>query len=202
MKKILLGSCLLIAIALVISARWGTKAVNAPPAEDLPVTDTTLAVALSVQDMVNQSDVIAIGNCVDTRSVWVDRTLVTLATFSISESLKGSENSTITVELPGGIDANRKLPIAMTFPGAPSLTPGEDAFLFLTATGETAGSYNVAGFSQGKFSIITDEDGEQMVSRNLSKTALKSNNGVRRGGSDLIPLANLKEQVRGYLKNQ
>ena len=200
MKKILLGSCLLIAIALLVSARWGTKAVNAPPPEDLPVTDTTLAVALSVQDMVNQSDVIAIGNVVDTKSVWVDRTLVTLATFSISESLKGSETSTITVELPGGIDANRKL--AMTYPGAPSLTPGEDAFLFLTATGETGGSYNVAGFSQGKFSIITDEDGEQMVSRNLSKTALKSNNGVRRGGSDLIPLANLKEQVRGYLKNQ
>jgi hypothetical protein len=202
MKKILLGSCLLIAIALLISARWGTKAVNAPPQDDLPVTDTTLAVALSVQDMVNQSDVIAIGNCVDTKSVWVDRTLVTLATFSISESLKGSETSTITIELPGGIDANRKIPIAMTYPGAPSLTPGEDAFLFLTATGETGGSYNVAGFSQGKFSIITDEDGEQMVSRNLTKTALKSNNGVRRGGSDLIPLANLKEQVRGYLKNQ
>ncbi len=202
MKKILLGSCLLIAIALLISARWGTKAVNAPPPNELPVTDTTLAVALSVQDMVNQSDVIAIGNCVDTKSVWVDRTLVTLATFSISESLKGSETSTITVELPGGIDANRKIPIAMTYPGAPSLTPGEDAFLFLTATGEVGGSYNVAGFSQGKFSIVTDEDGEQMVSRNLTKTALKSNNGVRRGGSDLIPLANLKEQVRGYLKNQ
>jgi hypothetical protein len=90
----------------------------------------------------------------------------------------------------------------MSYPGAPSLTPGEDAILFLTATGEVAGSYNVAGFSQGKFSIVTDEDGEQMVSRNLTKTALKSNNGVRRGGSDLIPLANLKEQVRGYLNNQ
>ena len=50
MKKILLGSCLLIAIALLISARWGTKAVNAPPPNELPVTDTTLAVALSVQE--------------------------------------------------------------------------------------------------------------------------------------------------------
>ena len=69
MKKILLGSCLLIAIALLVSARWGTKAVNAPPANDLPVADTTLALALSLEDMVNQSDVIAIGNCVETRSV-------------------------------------------------------------------------------------------------------------------------------------
>lgn len=201
MKKILLGSCLLIAIALFVSARWGTKAVNAPPPNDLPIPDTSLAVALSVEDMVNQSDVIAIGNVVETKSIWVDRTLVTLATVSVTESLKGNSASTITVELPGGIDANRAVPIAMSYPGAPNLTPGENAFLFLTATGETGGSYNVAGFSQGKFSIV-DEDGEQMVSRNLTKTSLKSNNGVRRGGSDLMPLANLKEQVRGYLKNQ
>ena len=201
MKKILLGSCLLIVIALLVSARWGTKAVNAPPSDELPMADTTLTVALSLQDMVNQSDVIAIGNCVDIKSVWVDRSLVTLATISVSESLKGSD-STITVELPGGIDANRKIPIAMSYPGAPNITPGENVFLFLTATGGVAGSYNVAGFSQGKFSIVTDEDGEQVVSRNLTKTSLKSNNGVRRGGSDAIPLANLKEQVKGYLKNQ
>lgn len=202
MKKIFLGSCLLIAIALLISARWGTKAVNAPPPNDLPAADSTLALALSLEDMVNQSDLIAIGNCVETRSVWVDRALVTLATVSVTESLKGNATSTITVELPGGIDANRAVPIAMTYPGAPNLTPGEDVFLFLTATGEVAGSYTVAGFSQGKFSIVTDEDGEQMVSRNLTKTSLKSNNGVRRGGSDLMPLADLKERVKGYLKNQ
>ena len=203
MKKILLGSCLLIAIALLVSARWGTKAVNAPPSNDLPTAaDSTLALALSLEDMVSQSDVIAIGNCVETKSVWVDRTLVTLVTFSVAESLKGNATSTITVELPGGIDANRAVPVAVTWPGAPSLTPGENAFLFLTASGEVAGSYNVAGFSQGKFSIVTDEDGEQMVSRNLTKTALKSNNGVRRGGSDLMPLATLKERVKGLVNNQ
>ena len=202
MKKTILGSCLLIAIALLVSARWGTKADDAPPLNELPTPDTTLAVALSLQDMVSQSDVIAIGNCVETKSVWVDRTLVTLATVSLSESLKGGEASTITVELPGGIDANRKIPIAMSYPGAPNLTPGENVFLFLTATGQVGGSYNVTGFSQGKFSIVTEEDGEQMVSRNLTKTSLKSNNGVRRGSADLIPLANLKEQVKGYLLKQ
>jgi hypothetical protein len=201
MKKITLGSCLLIAIALLVSAHWGTKAVDAPAQDTLPTADTSLAVALSVEDMINQSDVIAIGNCVETKSVWVDRSLVTLATVSVTESLKGSASSTIVVELPGGIDANRKIPIAMTYPGAPNLTPGEDVFLFLTATGEVGGSYTIAGFSQGKFSIVTDENGEQMVSRNLTKTSLKSNNGVRQGGADLMPLGKLKEQVKGYLKN-
>ena len=198
MKKITLVSCVLIVIALLVSSRWAT-AVDAPPQDTLPVVDTSLAVALSLQDMTSQSDVIAIGNCVETKSVWVDRSLVTLATVSISESLKGNEGSTITVALPGGVDANRAVPIAMTYPGAPQITPGENVFLFLTNSGEVPGSYTVAGFSQGKFSIVTDEDGEQTVARDLRKTSLKSDNGVHRGLNNTIPLSKLKDEVKGYL---
>ena len=201
MKKITLVSSLLIVIALLVSSRWAT-AVDAPPQDTLPIADTSLAVALSVQDMVNQSDVIAIGSCVETKSVWVDRSLVTLATVNVSESLKGNESSTITVALPGGVDANRAVPIAMTYPGAPQITPGENVFLFLTTSDEVPGGYTVAGFSQGKFSIITEEDGEQVVARDLRKTSLKSNNGVHRGSNATIPLSRLKDEVRGYLRNQ
>lgn len=203
MKKTILASCLLIVVALLVSTQWGTKAVNAPPQDTLATPDTTLAVALSVEDMVNQSDVIAIGSCTETKSVWVDQSLVTLATVSVTENLKGNETSNITVALPGGVDANRKFPVAMTYPGAPRITPGEDVFLFLTSSDDVvAGSYTVAGFSQGKFSIVTDEDGEPMVSRDLTKTSLQGNNGVRRGQSNMTPLSSLKAEVRGYLKNQ
>ena len=201
MKKILFVSCLLIGIALVFSARWGTKAVDAPAQDTLGTPDTSLAVALSLQDMVSQSDVIAIGNCTDARSIWVDQALVTLATISVSESLKGNETS-LTVALPGGIDANRKFPIAMTYPGAPQITPGENVFLFLTSSSEVPGSYTVAGFAQGKFSIITDEDGQQVVTRDLTKMSLKSNNGVHRGQSNMTSLSSLKNQVRGYLTHE
>src|SRR5688500_9692647 len=165
MKKLTLASCLLIVIALLVSTQWGTKAVDAPPADTLGTPDTTLAVALSLEDMVSQSDVIAIGNCTNTQSVWVDRNLVTLATVSVSETLKGAGSEDLTVVLPGGVDANRKFPIAMSYPGAPRLTPGEDVFLFLTADTEFGTGYNVAGFSQGKFSIVNDEEGERVVSR-------------------------------------
>ena len=194
----------LIVLALLVSARWATKAVNVPPPQDVlqaPV-DTSLANALSLQDMVVQSDLIAIGSCVETKSVWVDRALVTLATVSVGETLKGAELGTITVELPGGVDANRKFPVAMTYPGAPSIQPGENVFLFLTATGQTAGSYTVAGFSQGKFSIVTDEDGQQVVARDLTKTSLKSNNGVRRGQSNVTPLGSFKAEVKRNLGQQ
>jgi hypothetical protein len=202
MKKITLVSCLVILVALLVSARWGTKAVNAPPEDTLPTPDTTLAYALSLSDMVSQSDVIAIGSCTETKSVWVDKSLVTLATVSVTESLKGSETSSITVALPGGADYNRKFPIAMTYPGAPQITPGENVFLFLTSTSDVPGSYTVTGFSQGKFSIGTDEDGEQVVTRDLTKTSLKSNNGIHRGQSNSMPLSSLKAEVKGLLQQQ
>lgn len=201
MKKTILGSCILIVVALVISTQWGSKAVNAPPDNTLGPADTTLALALSLEDMAKQSDVIAIGSCTETKSVWVDQALVTLATVSVTESLKGDATS-LTVALPGGVDANRQFPIAMTYPGAPQMRPGENVFLFLTSASDFPGSYTVAGFAQGKFSIVTDEDGEQMVTRDLTKMALKTNNGLHRGQSNATPLSSLKAQVKGYLLNQ
>ena len=82
------------------------------------------------------------------------------------------------------------------------MTPGEDVFLFLTADSVVGGGYNVAGFSQGKFSIVNDEDGIPVVSRDLTKMSLQGNNGVRRGGANVTPLSSFKDEVRGYLKTQ
>ena len=199
MKKITLACCILIGIALLISTQWGTKADDAPLSDTLGTPDTTLAVALSLEDMTDQSDVIAIGNVLETKSVWVDRTLVTLATVSVSETLKGGETGSVTVVLPGGVDANRKFPIAMSYPGAPRLTPGENAFLFLNADTDTGLGYNVAGFAQGKFSIVSDEDGQPVVSRDLTKMALQGNNGVHRGVANVVPLATFKDRVKARL---
>lgn len=199
MKKIILATCLLISLALLISTRLGTKADEAPPSNSLGIPDTTLAVALSLEDMVDQSDVIAIGNCLETKSVWVDRTLVTLATVSINETLKGAESENLIVVLPGGIDANRKFPIAVSYPGAPRLTPGEDAFLFLTSDTDYGMGYNVVGFSQGKFSIVNDEEGRPVVSRDLTRITLQGKYGLGRGGANVTPLATFKDRVKARL---
>jgi hypothetical protein len=201
MKTIALTICLIF-VVLLMSARWSSKAVNAPPIRDVIQTpvDTSLANGLSIADMTDRSDLIAIGTCVDTKSVWVDRTLMTLATVSVGETLKGSELGTIAVALPGGIDANRRFPVEMSYPGAPRITPGEDVFLFLTANREVGGSYTVTGFSQGKFSIVKDEDGQNFVTRDLTKTMLKDNNGVRRGSADMTSLSSLKAQVKARLR--
>ena len=199
MKKLMLAVSIAIVIALLASVRWSTTATDAPPADLLAATDTTLALALSIGDMTDQADVIAIGNCVETRSMWVDRSLVTLVTVAVSESLKGLPGDTLTVVVPGGVDVNRKIPVAMTYPGAPRLTPGENVFLFLNADSEVGGGYHATGFSQGKFSIVEGEDGQPAVARDLTKVSLKDDNGVRRGTVALTPLATLKAQVKGHL---
>ena len=203
MKKVVLTISLVVAVAILLSARWPSRAVKAPADDFLQVSnDTTLATALSIKDMAEQSDLIAIGSCVETKSVWIDRSLVTLATINVAETLKGAESNPITVVLPGGADANRKFPVAMTYPGAPQIRPGEEVFLFLNAASDFGGGYTVAGFSQGKFSIGTDEDGQKVVTRDLTKTVLKSNNGVRRGSENATPLSSLKAEVKKHLHQQ
>ena len=185
-----------IVVVLAVSARWSSKAVIQTTGE------SSLAKGLSINRMTDQSDLIAIGSCVDSKSVWAGRTLVTLTTIAVTETLKGTELSTITVALPGGIDANRKFPVAMSYPGAPQITPGEDVFLFLTADHQNAGNYHVTGFSQGKFSIVKDQVGEEFVTRDLTKTMLKDDNGVRRGSTDATSLSSLKAQVKAHLQQR
>ena len=173
MKRITIGICCLALIALMVSV---LRARNAAQTGDLDSSATSRAGELSIEAMVRQSNLILTGSCLETRSVWVDRSLVTLATISVKDVL--------------------------TYPGAPRITPTEEVFLFLTSDDVVAGGYTITGFSQGKFSILKDENGQEVVSRDLTRTALKGKNGTRRGDVNQIPLSGLKEQVRRQLTRQ
>jgi len=203
MKKIIIGICCLALIAVLASTYWATNGVQDPrPQDTLNPSEISLAYDLSIDEMANQSDYIAIGSCIDIQSKWVDRTLVTLANISVQEVLKGEDASTVTVVLPGGVDANRQFPIAMTYPGAPRISPEEKVFLFLTHDDQVGGGFTIAGFSQGKFSITENEDGQEVVSRDLTQTALKSKNGIRRGTVSRTSLSSLRSQVLRQLLNR
>lgn len=161
----------------------------------------TTALQFTNQDLAGQADLVVIGNCVDVRSAWVDRMLVTLATIQVSENLRGS-NSSITVVLPGGIDANRPVPVMMSYPGAPQIALQEEVFLFLEDETPTLGGYTVLGFSQGKFSIVTDSHGRKHVDRDLSNLELQSGTGIARGTRTLTSLQEFKDEIQQYLRNR
>jgi hypothetical protein len=161
----------------------------------------TTARQLSNRELADTADIIVIGRCTDVRPVWENsRTLVTVATVTVTERLKGESADSISVALPGGIDANRRVPIAMTFAGAPQMRDGEDVFLFLSRREGVATGHVVLGFSQGKFSIVDDGKGGRAVSRDLTQVRLVGGAGAVRGTVSLTSLSEFKQEILEYLR--
>jgi hypothetical protein len=161
----------------------------------------TTAIALNNRALTTTADVIAIASVIESRVVWEGRILITEVTVKVEEVLKGAPGDTIVVSLPGGIDANRRIPIAMTYPGAPSLKKGERTFLFLNRDEDTS-RLMVAGFSQGKFAINREPGGEEVVERNLSEIRLVNGAGIVRGSRERVALADFKREISGYVAGQ
>lgn len=148
---------------------------------------TTLA-RLSTEQLVAQSSDIVIGTVASLRSVWVDRTLMTLATVSVSESLKGSGTPEIVVAIPGGIDTSREVHVAILYPGAPMMSLDEEVVLFLNTESPVADAYSIVGYSQGRFAVV--HDGDEIV---LAQGA---------SGGPKLPLATLKGKVAELVQDE
>lgn len=164
------------------------------------IVEATLARRLSDQELATTASIIAVGRCTSLQSVWEGRTLVTLATVAVEEAIKGAPGTTLTVALPGGIDAQRKFPVSVVWPGAPTLHVGEEVLLFLESDPAIDGGAIVSGFSQGKFSIGRDAAGRRYVSRDLTRLTLQDERGVSRGNRSQKPLDEFKAEILGYLR--
>lgn len=160
----------------------------------------TTALRLSNDAMAASADVIAIGTAIDVQTVWEGRSLVTVVTLKVNESLKGDAGATLAVALPGGIDANRRVPVAMTYAGAPSIGIGEEVFLFLTRDDDVQSGLTVVGFAQGKFSIVTDSGGNRFVSRDLTTLMLDGGAGVTAGTRSLASLSEFRAEIASYIR--
>src|SRR5262249_55324400 len=188
-------------IVLVLAGLWATRAINITDVQNtVDPAARSLPGALSMQQMTEEASLIVMGQCLETRSQWVGRSLVTLATVSVTETIKGGAAEKLTVVLPGGVDANRKFPIAMTYAGAPQMSKDEEVFLFLTPQDEVAGGYSVMGFAQGKYSVGKDTEGEKVVMRDMTKAPVQGGAGAIRGNLHVVPLSEFKELVKSYLK--
>lgn len=149
---------------------------------------TSLA-RMSTEQLTAQSSNIVIGTCTKLRSAWVDRTLVTLATISVSESLKGDAAEELTLVVPGGVDASRAVPVAVIYPDAPFVGLADNVLLFLDGNAPVADAYAVVGYSQGKYSLVSDASGKTMARGSLAS-------------GSAVDLAALKEQIRNAVKAQ
>ncbi len=153
-----------------------------------------------LKDLTSQSDLIVSGRAGDSSVKWIEdgRVLVTVVEIAVDDVLKGEAGTTILVALPGGIDANRPIPVAMTYPGAPSISPQEEVFLFLDADERTPGDFVITGFSEGKFSIAEGESGEKLITRTNIRETVSTGPGVVRGNREFFPESLFKNKVKEF----
>ena len=201
-KALLVFCCCLIAAAVMPQFRASTGvarrpefgAVNARPASPEGGPSVTR------KELAGRADLVVVGECVGSRSAWVDdgRRLVTLAAFSVNETLKGEELGTVTVVLPGGTDADRKVPVTMSYPGAPTLRPREQALLFLSRQTQVEGGYAIAGSAHGK--LLIEAHGAAEGARRRDEPLPQGGDRVVRDGGRRVPLSKLREEIKSYLR--
>ena len=177
MRRLLPGVLWLFALAVVV-----------------PQAGATTARQLTDEELTTRAKLIVVGRQVESKTVWVGRLLVTRVTVAVGEILKGQAPSTVTVDIPGGIDMNRRIPIGMSVPGAPTIHSGEHVVLFLSRregiTAQAGSSeYAIVGFSQGKFSVVEEAQGRQVVITGAGQAAK-------------TPLGEFKAKIQMYVSRQ
>ena len=189
-----------VALGLITTTLWATSRAgsNSPQLTrvNVPKRGFDSAPPMSTDELVQQSQVIATGRCIETHTSWVGRTLFTFATIQVSETLKGEPAQTLTVATLGGVDMNRRIPVGMRVPGAPGFRAQEEVFLFLNPSTNPSG-FAVTGLAAGKFSIIDDGQGNKVI----SSQAVVAHGVVesRIGAKHSLKLEELKENVRRQL---
>src|SRR5262249_23511572 len=113
--------------------------------------------------------------------------------------LKGAPPETLMVVTPGGVDSNRRFPVAVTVPDAPRISPGEEVALFLVRQTEVANAYAPMG-SEGKYSIGPDSSGGKVVTRDMTMAPIQKGPGLTRGNHNAVPLSEFRDLVRSHLK--
>ncbi len=130
----------------------------------LSILSTTVE-KFTLEDLVQKSGRIIVGKCLSTESRWnEDNTLIlTTSRFVVSDALKGTPGSVVTVITVGGtLDG-----ITQTVSGMPQFVQEEEALLFLEPSRN--GNWKPLGLSQGKFRIVrNDLTGESEVVHSLS----------------------------------
>lgn len=154
--------------------------------------------------LIDASPLILTGTCDAVRSEWIGGTLFTVAAVDVEHVLKGGRAERVEVLIPGGIDTDREVPVAVTFPGAPTVRVGERVLLFLNPVPSDAGlttksaagaAFTITGFSQGKFTVVESAAGEPTVHRDLAGLSLLNGTAVRAGGDRAESLGVLQEKI-------
>jgi hypothetical protein len=154
----------------------------------IAATSATTVPKLDLAEMVRRADAIVIGHARSAESVWFGRELYTRYRIEVQEQLLGPAAAEVHVVVPGGVDRNRRHPIAVTIADAPAFHSGEHVALFLergTALGES--DFSIVGFNQGRVAL------DDPASR---ATAVGGGTATSEAGASARRVARLKQRLQ------
>ena len=113
----------------------------------------TVMVKLSTKQLVNKSNIIAIGEVVNKESFWNEtkNKIYTVTTLKVKDFIKGKGEKVIKIRQMGGVVGE----IAMKVHGNANLEIGTESILFLKSSIEEPINF-VVGMSQGNYKIINE----------------------------------------------
>lgn len=107
----------------------------------------------ALEGLATDAPLIVTATCVESRSYWLGRMLVTETQVQVDETLKGTPPVPLRVVVPGGSDVSRTPAIAMVVPGAPQLPAGSRVLLYLRPLPQPAGTFTPLGLASGVVTI-------------------------------------------------
>ena len=124
------------------------------------------------------------------------RNIYTYTNFVVTDVLRGDVKETkILLRQPGGA----KDGIEMNVPGVAHFDLEEDVVVLISARNEEDGSYDVPGFTTGKYNVVPGENGEPVLVNSLGGSAVYDPNKDPRTLSynSRIPLEVFKRLAKG-----
>ena len=123
-----------------------------------PLQGATLE-RLSLDDVIQKSSDIVRVRVLGSRADFRGSLIYTHWSLQVSERLKGADQQTIGVLVPGGKSSGFRQEV----PGAPRLVPGKEYLLFLWTS--KTGSLYITGWGQGVFDLSKNAGGDLMATR-------------------------------------
>lgn len=135
---------------LIKQLRPAVLAASAVVASAGAAVATTL-VQMSFEELVQEADVVVVGEASASRVERTSDGVVTVTTFAVKDQVVGSASSSLDVVTPGGSFKPGKFRVQESTADTPLFPIGKEAILFLDPAG--AGKYAVVGFSQGAIEV-------------------------------------------------
>ncbi|GJL92264.1 hypothetical protein [Hyphococcus sp.] len=139
----------------LVAAAAGVCAISAVT----PATATSLQ-KLRLDDMVDQSSSVVVGEAMSSRTERTDAGVFTYTDFRVSDAAFGDMGGTVTVTTLGGRYQIGKFKFAETWPGSPHFSAGTRFVLFLQES--QLGQAEVVGYSQGAINVVESSDGDSV----------------------------------------